>query len=114
VRQQPLPGGGVSLTLRDPTASISASTGQRPAFYKLAGRTVYTGAQKHPALERLVGQRVVVRGKAVRLQLSGATFDEVWPASVRAVGPAEKLADTPPPAPAPAAEPARAPTPSRP
>jgi len=59
------------------------STLQRSAHYKLAGRTLYTGARKVDALDKLVGKHVEMRGKAIDMELEGQRLREIWPAAVR-------------------------------
>lgn len=59
------------------------STLQRPAYYKLGGRTIYR-AKKHPALEKLVGKAVEIRGKPYDINLEGQAVSEIWAAAVRA------------------------------
>jgi len=59
------------------------STLQRTSFYRLGDRTIYTGAKKLPALDRLVGKQVEVLGKPVDLSLEGRNLREIWPAAVR-------------------------------
>lgn len=61
----------------------AVSGGRRTGYYKLANRTLYTGARRLDALDRLVGSEVVVRGKAVFMVLEGAPVQEIWPAAVR-------------------------------
>lgn len=60
------------------------STLQRASYYRLGGRTIYTGARKIDALDRLVGRNVEVRGKPVDMELEGRSLKEIWPAAVRA------------------------------
>lgn len=60
------------------------STLMRDAYYSLGDRTVFTSGQKHPALDRLVGQDIEVRGKAVDMELEGQSLKELWPGAVRA------------------------------
>lgn len=59
------------------------STLQRTSYYKLGDRTIYTGAKKVQALERLVGKQVEIRGKPVDMELEGQSLKEIWPAAVR-------------------------------
>ncbi len=59
------------------------STLQRAAYYRLGTRTVFTGAKKVDALDKLVGRNVQVRGKAYDDDLEGHAISEIWPASVR-------------------------------
>ena len=59
------------------------TTLQRDAQYRLGDRTLYTGAQRHPTLDALVGAPVVIRGKAVDMELEGTQVREIWPAAVR-------------------------------
>jgi hypothetical protein len=67
------------------------STLMRNAYYKLAGRTIYTGGQKVAALDKRVGAEVEIRGKAVDMNLEGQALKEIWPASVRTVNRARKF-----------------------
>ncbi len=59
---------------------------QRTSFYKLGDRTIYTGARKNAALDRLVGKQVEIRGKPVDMELEGRSLREIWPAAVRPAG----------------------------
>ena len=61
------------------------STLMRDAYYRLGQWRVYTGGRKHPALDRLVGRPVQLRGKAVELDLEGQHLREIWPGRVRPV-----------------------------
>ncbi len=56
---------------------------QRTSYYRLGERTIYTGAKKVEALERLVGKAVEIRGKPVDMNLEGQALKEIWPAAVR-------------------------------
>jgi hypothetical protein len=49
---------------------------QRASYYKLGGRTIYTGARRIETLDRLVGQAVEIRGKAVDMELEGHAQDQ--------------------------------------
>ncbi len=60
------------------------STLMRTSHYKLGERTIYTGARKSPALDKLVGKNVEIRGKPVDMNLEGQSLKEIWPAAVRA------------------------------
>ena len=60
---------------------------QRSAFYKLGSRAIYTGGQRPPALDALIGQAVIIRGKSVEFALEGSQIQEIWPAAVRRAGP---------------------------
>lgn len=60
------------------------STLQRTAYYRLGKRTIYTSAKKMAVLDKLVGQQVELKGKAVDMQLEGQAVREIWPAAVRA------------------------------
>jgi hypothetical protein len=62
------------------------STLQRPAYYRLGARTIYR-AKKHPALEKLVGKQVEIRGKPYDINLEGQAVSEIWPAAVRPAPP---------------------------
>lgn len=68
-----------------------ASTLMRNAFYKLAGRAIYTGGKKVDALDKRVGAEVEIQGKAVDMNLEGQSIKEIWPASVRTVSRARKF-----------------------
>ncbi|MBL8793307.1 MAG: sigma-70 family RNA polymerase sigma factor [Planctomycetia bacterium] len=59
------------------------STLQRTSYYKLGDRTIYTGAKKVAALDKLVGKEVEMRGKPVDMNLEGQSLKEIWPAAVR-------------------------------
>jgi hypothetical protein len=61
-------------------------TFQRNSYYKLGGRTLYTGAKKLPELDALVGKKVEIRGKPVDMNLEGQNLKELWPAEVREAG----------------------------
>jgi hypothetical protein len=60
---------------------------QRPAFYKLGSRALYTGGERPAPLEALTGQAVVIRGKSVEFALEGTQVQEIWPAAIRRGGP---------------------------
>jgi len=60
------------------------TTLQRTSYYKLSARTIYTGAKKVAALDRLVGRQVEIRGKPVDMALEGQEVREIWPAAIRA------------------------------
>ena len=55
----------------------------RTCYYKLGARNVHTLAKKVPALDKLVGKKVELRGKAVDVELEGKNLHEIWPAAVR-------------------------------
>lgn len=59
------------------------STLMRTAHYKLGKWRLYTKAKKHPALDKLVGKGVEIRGKSVEMNLEGRHLQEIWPGSVR-------------------------------
>jgi hypothetical protein len=59
------------------------STLMRTAHYRLGKWRIFTSGQRHHALDRLVGKRVSIRGKAVEMNLEGHHLREIWPASVR-------------------------------
>lgn len=59
------------------------STLMRTAHYRLGKWRLYTRAKKHPALDRLVGKPVEIRGKAVEMNLEGRHLQEIWPGSIR-------------------------------
>jgi hypothetical protein len=59
------------------------STLMRTAHYKLGKWRLYTKAKKHPALDKLVGKGVEIRGKAVEMNLEGRHLQEIWPGSIR-------------------------------
>ena len=67
--------------------SGAASTLQRDSHYRLAGRTIYTGAKRVPALDSLAGKLVEIRGKSVNMELEGQSLHEIWPAAVRTAAP---------------------------
>jgi len=70
-----------------PVVEGMATTLQRDSYYKLGGRTLYTGAKKLPALDALVGRKVEIRGKPVDMDgLEGQNVREIWPAAVREAG----------------------------
>lgn len=66
----------------------------RDAFYKLGNRTIHTAGQKHPTLDKLVGKQVIIRGKAVDMELEGTNLHELWPVAIRLAPPAEKPKDS--------------------
>jgi hypothetical protein len=70
-------------TLEAAPAAQGATTLQRTALYKLAGKSVFTGGKKVKALDALVGQKVEIKGKAVKMELEGQNVDEVWVAQIR-------------------------------
>ena len=55
----------------------------RTCYYKVGARNVHTLAKKVPALDKLVGKKVELRGKAVDMELEGKNLREIWPAAVR-------------------------------
>lgn len=59
------------------------TTLQRTSYYKLDGRSVFSGGKKHPALDALVGKKVEIRGKAVSLELEGQKLNEIWVGQIR-------------------------------
>lgn len=59
-----------------------ATTLQRTSFYSLDKRTIYTGAKRVDALDKLAGKVVTIRGKAVDMELEGREVREIWPAAV--------------------------------
>ncbi|MCG3179916.1 MAG: hypothetical protein BIFFINMI_02266 [Phycisphaerae bacterium] len=65
-----------------PNADVP-STLQRTSYYHLGGRTIYTGAKKMAALDRLVGKKVVIRGKPYDINLEGQAVSEIWPGAIR-------------------------------
>jgi hypothetical protein len=58
----------------------------RPHRYKLGDRFLYP-ARKNEELERLVGQKVEIRGKAYDVELEGQSVREIWSGAIRAAGP---------------------------
>ena len=58
---------------------------QRPHRYKLGDRFLYP-ARKNEELERLVGQKVEIRGKAYDVELEGQSVREIWPGAIRTAG----------------------------
>jgi hypothetical protein len=60
------------------------STLMRSHRYKLGDRFLYPG-KENPDLEKLVGQKVEVRGKPYDVNLEGQAVSEIWPAAIRAV-----------------------------
>ena len=65
----------------------------RPHRYKLGDRFLYPG-KEHPDLEKLVGQKVEVRGKPYDVELEGQAVSEIWPAVIRAAA-AESAVEKP-------------------
>jgi hypothetical protein len=63
---------------------------QRTSHYKLGARKLYTGARKHPALDKLVGKAVEIKGKPADFELEGTNVREIWPSAVREATPTEK------------------------
>jgi len=61
------------------------STPKRPHRYKLGDRDIYPG-KEHPELEKLIGQKVEVRGKRYdyEVELEVPLVREIWPAAIRA------------------------------
>jgi hypothetical protein len=76
-----------SGTLQAVPQAGGASTLMRAAFYRLGRWRLYTAARKHPALDKLVGKPVQIRGKEVRMNLEGRNLQEIWPASIRRIRP---------------------------
>jgi len=62
---------------------IMASTLQRECYYFVGEWRVYTGAKRVAVLEQLGGKNVVIRGKAVEMNLEGQHLKEIWPATVK-------------------------------
>lgn len=58
----------------------------RAHYYKLNERLLYPG-KKHPELEKLIGQKVEIRGKPYDIELEGKALSEIWPAAVRPIAP---------------------------
>lgn len=83
--QQPGQEQGFTGILEAVPAPGNSSTLQRPAYYRLGQRTVYTGVQRPAALEGLVGEPVLIRGKAIDFSLEGAVVHEIWPAAIRRI-----------------------------
>jgi len=73
-------------TLQAVPQAGGATTLQRTAFYTIGKFRIYTAGRKHPALEKLVGKGVTIRGKIVLMELEGRSLREIWPASVRSGG----------------------------
>lgn len=63
---------------------------QRTSHYKLGDRKLYTGARKHPALDKLVGKAVEIKGKPAEFELEGTNVREIWPSAVREAVVADK------------------------
>ena len=59
------------------------TTLQRTSLYSLGDRTIYTGAKKVDALDKLVGKKVIIRGKPYDINLEGQRVSEIWPGAVR-------------------------------
>ena len=59
------------------------TTLQRTYQYKLDDKKIFTSGKKHPALDELVGKKVEIRGKAVKMELEGQKLDEIWVGQVR-------------------------------
>lgn len=66
-----------------PQADV-ATTLMRTSLYRLGSRSIYTGARKVDALDKLVGKKVVIRGKPYDIELEGQGVSEIWPAAIRA------------------------------
>lgn len=60
---------------------------QRPAYYRLGERAIYTGGRRLEPLDAWIGKAVIVRGKAVEFPLEGTLIQEIWPAAVRRASP---------------------------
>ena len=60
-----------------------ATTLMRTAHYTIGKYRLYTGAKKHPELDKLAGKAVQLRGKLVSMALEGRELQEIWPAAVR-------------------------------
>lgn len=73
-------------TLQAAPDAGGASTLMRTAYYKLGKWRLYTGARKHPELDKLVGKGVQIRGKEVKMNLEGRALQEIWPGAVRPGG----------------------------
>lgn len=55
----------------------------RGAFYRLGERSIYTGARRSAVLERLIGKKVEIRGKAQDYIVDKHAAREIWPAAAR-------------------------------
>jgi RNA polymerase sigma factor (sigma-70 family) len=75
---------------KEPEVSIL----QRPHLYRLGKRLIYPG-RKHVELDKLIGQKVEIRGKPYDINLEGQALSEVWPAAIRVVGPGSGTVLTP-------------------
>ena len=63
-------------------ADAFGSGSQRTMHYRLGDRAVYSGGQRLQVLDAAVGRHVVLRGKAVDLELAGTVSREIWPAAI--------------------------------
>jgi hypothetical protein len=52
-------------------------------YYRLDDRKIYICGQKNKVLDDLIGKKVVIRGKLVKMSLEGFSFTEIWPGAVR-------------------------------
>ncbi|MGA2618050.1 MAG: hypothetical protein ABSF26_10605 [Thermoguttaceae bacterium] len=68
------------------------STLMRSHRYQLGDRFIYPG-KEHPELEKLVGQKIEVRGKPYDVELEGQAVSEIWAAAVHPAAPVEKPDD---------------------
>jgi len=62
---------------------IMGTSLMRPCYYWLGEWRIYTGARRVDVLEQLGGKKVVIRGKAVEMNLEGQHLKEIWPATVK-------------------------------
>lgn len=75
-----------SGTLQAVAGAGGMSTLMRTAHYRLGKWRLYTGARKHPDLDKLVGKGVQIRGKRVEMNLEGRHLKEIWPGHIRRGG----------------------------
>lgn len=69
-----------------PSQDGKVTTLMRTNYYSLGGRMLYTGTYKNALLNSLIGKKVVIRGKAVDMELEGQKVNEIWPAAIRIAG----------------------------
>jgi hypothetical protein len=64
-------------------AANVASSFQRSAYYRLAGRAIYSGGKHLELFDKRVGKPIVIRGKVISFPLEGGFVVEIWPGSIR-------------------------------
>jgi len=74
-----------SIVMRTSYYKLMIEEGTRRKPDDAAERTIYSQGQKHPGLDRHVGQRVRLSGKPFDLELEGTRVSEIWPGRILAL-----------------------------